>query len=132
MDDDKRLELEKLGESTVDSIVELVDALHKAEGDDDQDAIDEAETAIYEDALSVEVRCSEWTSPGAMEADEYRILLGWGGPAMQIRGELYRGRPDTAVVEVQDWFIPWTPYNGTTEEEDEKLLEYAQKFCFEG
>jgi hypothetical protein len=50
---------------------------------------DEARERISEDPLSVEVR-SGWTQQYSeqLAAEEFRILLCTGGPAVQIRGEL--------------------------------------------
>jgi len=128
---DGQRDLEKLGRSTVDGLIELVDALLAAEQADDLRVLDEAQEAIQNDALSVQVR-GDWHSPGAEAEDvEYNILLGWGGPAMRLVGELNEhGQPETATVETQDWGTPWTDFLGTTDEEDEKLLRYASCFYF--
>jgi hypothetical protein len=93
---------------------------------------DKAREAIEQDPLSVEIR-SGWYTPGSetdKEPSEYRILLAWGGPACQIRGELdeYR-QPETARIEHQDWGTPWTKYRISSEDE-EILLEYARCFYF--
>src|SRR5690606_36741655 len=70
---------------------------------------------------------SGWTQPGAeMEAEEYRILLCTGGPAVQIVGDLNRyNEPESARLQYQDWFTPWTDYP-TTQKEDEAMMEYAR------
>lgn len=99
-----------------DGIVEMLDALKKAEEDGDDEAREEAITAIDEDPLSVEVR------------KEYIILLSWGGPAARITGELNEhGGPETASLQYQDWFTAWTDYPC----DEETLLEYARHFYFE-
>lgn len=115
----------------LESIIELVDALEKARDADDQMAIDEAERAIHEDALSVEVR-SDWHVPGTeSEEIEFLILLCTGGPAVRIIGELGRfNEPEKARIEYQDWFTPWTEYTDTNSETDEKLLAFCRKFYF--
>ena len=114
----------------------------------DSDAQDEARQAIEEDALSVEVR-SGWYSPGACSSTndtnpaEYTILLCTGGPACRIIGELSEhGEPETAHLEVQDWFQPWTemrPEVGfcgegkaryQTYDSEPTLLAYARCFYF--
>lgn len=88
---------------------------------------EEARRTIEEDPLSVQVR-SGWHTPGAeAEAEEYEILLGTGGPATRIRGDLDRGQPQTARLEVQDWFKPWTEYLAA---EEDTLLKYASVFYF--
>lgn len=93
---------------------------------------EQRERICSEGALDVEVR-DDWHAPGDADSrtpGEYKILLGTGGPAARIIGELdeYR-QPITAVFEYQDWFKPWTA--AWVSEEDEKtLLEYAQQFYF--
>ena len=62
---------------------------------------DEARERIQNDALSVEVR-SGWKLIGYdndFEAEEFKILLCTGGPAVQIRGELGNGEPSDAWIE---------------------------------
>ena len=85
---------------------------------------------IHEGALSVRVR-DDWYTPGEPEEEsapeEYEILLSWGGPAVRIVGRLDDyGEPDSAVLEFQDWGIPWTPmYEGGP------LVDYARCWNFE-
>ena len=84
---------------------------------------------INEGALSVRVR-DDWYTPGEYEERanplEYEILLCWGGPAVRIVGKLDRyGDPDSAVLEFQDWGIPWTPVY-----EDGPLVDYARCWYF--
>lgn len=99
-----------------------------------EELADEAQRELIcsEGALDVEVR-GDWHQPGSEEDSkptEYFILLGTGGPASRIRGELSEyQQPETAVFEYQDWFKPWTA--AWVSAEDEKtLLEYAQQFYF--
>lgn len=93
---------------------------------------DAARRVIEEAPLSIEVR-GGWYTPGdeekGGEPEEYQILLGTGGPASRIVGELSGGQPTTAVFEYQDWFKPWTAAEITSEEEA-TLLEWAQTFYF--
>lgn len=91
---------------------------------------DEARERIQEDALSVEVR-SGWTIPGRpMQPEEYMILLCTGGPACRIVGDLSEhNEPESARIEHQDWFTPWTEYRLTSEEEED-VLTYARQFYF--
>lgn len=111
--------------------------------EESDEAREERETRIQEDVLSVEVR-SGWYVPGARDADtkpaEYRILLCTGGPAVQIVGDLSEhGEPETAVMQVQDWFLPWTDFYPATKidhdtdehaKAEEILLAYARCFYF--
>ena len=91
---------------------------------------EQAREAITGNALSVEVR-SEWHSPGDVgNWGQYRIMLCWGGPAVQITGDLdEHSQPGTAHLQYQDWFIEWTNYP-TTNTQDEALLAYAREFYF--
>jgi hypothetical protein len=111
----------------LDSIKEMIVNLDS----EDSKEVEDAYQAIQEDALSVEVR-SEWHEPGAKdELGEYRILLCTGGPAVQIIGDLHDrlSEPETARLQYQDWFTPWTDYPLDSEEE-EALLTYARCFWF--
>lgn len=149
------------GQAQFDSIREMVEELRRAEsamsvafttgiGRSLEDAADAVRQRIHEDALSVEVR-SGWVAPGAWDAamgrdrakpEEYRILLCTGGPACQIVGEVSEhGEPETARLQVQDWFTPWTDFYPETgnperpgglavEDAEVILLEYARCFYF--
>ena len=103
-------------------------ALESAAGD--CESRDDAEQRIHEDPLSVEVR-GEWHTPGASRngaLDEFRILLGTGGPAVRIIGELDQyGQPSKATLQTQDWFLPWTDCRDADEE---TLLTYCRCFYF--
>lgn len=82
-----------------------------------------------EGALSVEVG-GKWIPGKTPEPSEYFILLGTGGPASRIRGELSQWKQaETAVFEYQDWFKPWTEARLSVEDQA-TLLEYAQQFWF--
>lgn len=92
---------------------------------DDCESEDDAFERIYEDPLEISVR-SAWCPlseyPGPPQG--YKILLSTGGPATRIIGELDEcGIPETARLEVQDWFTPWTKYAGADED---VLLRYAR------
>lgn len=92
---------------------------------------DAARQTIQEDPLEVAVR-SGWYSPGGEPGDpeEFKILLGTGGPAVRIIGSLDRGEPDSAKLQTQDWFTPWTDFNSNSDE-DEVLLTYCREFYFQ-
>jgi hypothetical protein len=92
---------------------------------------EDAETRISEDPLSIEVR-GDWRAVGEAEdagEGEFCILLGTGGPATRIRGELSGGEPARAWIEAQDWGTPWTHYFGA---DQDTLLTYARQFYFGG
>jgi hypothetical protein len=104
----------------LESIVEMVKAL------------DTEDEAIQQDPLSVEVR-KDWYVPGSEDdkPTDFRILLCWGGPAVQIIGELdEHGQPEKARIEYQDWGTPWTVLYEMTNEQSEALLTYCQQFYF--
>jgi len=103
------------------------DELAELESDaGDCESEDDARQRIDDDQLSIEV--GGWWSPGSeAEPTEYRILLGTGGPAVRIVGDLgQHGEPSAARLEVQDWFKPWTEYSC----DDDILLKYAACFYF--
>lgn len=137
-EEDNLARAKETGQSQFNSIKEMVEEFQKAESGDDEKAREDARQRIEEDALSVEVR-SGWYSPGARDADtkpsEYTILLCTGGPAARIIGELSdHGEPETARLQVQDWFTPWTeirPLVGPDNYDSQPiLLAYASVFYF--
>ncbi len=113
------------------SVVEMAEALAKADAGDDEMARDEAREAIHSDALSVEVR-DGWRTPGEKGfVSEFQIYLCAGGPAVRLIGELSgHGEAESVRIEFQDWFTPWVELRGTTEGERAALLVYAQAFYF--
>jgi len=137
---DEKIEkmLETTGKCTLSCLVEMIDGLHEARKDGttehEGEQVDEEGMREYiqEDPLEVSVR-GGYHSPGDEEgakATEYLILLGTGGPASRIVGDLDQyGEPENARLQVQDWFLPWTDVP-TSSEEDEKLLDYASCFFF--
>lgn len=87
---------------------------------------DEARQWIDETPLSIEVR-DGWRSPSAdaevdANPEEFKILLGTGGPAAQIRGEFgVAMRQENIRFEYQDWFQPWT--RAELSDGDQEVLE---------
>ena len=111
-------------ESAKCSIAGLRELLNLCADDDD--------SPVQEDPLSVEVR-SGWYSFGP-DADakpaEFCILLGTGGPASRIIGDLDDyGQPENPRFEYQDWGKDWTEAR-TTPEQDATMLEYCGHFYF--
>lgn len=154
--EDKWQHAREQAQAQFESIKEMVETLEEActeQGDDSDDSLEqrreEAQQRIHEDALSVEVR-SGWEEPGQfcaekhVRAEEYRILLCTGGPAVQIMGELSEhGEPETARLMMQDWGLPWTEYRPLDTapgavaagyyldpKAEEILLTYARQFYF--
>lgn len=83
--------------------------------------------------LEVSVRRG-WESPGQdepAEAEEYRILLSTGGPALRLVGTLSSGSPGSEpVMEVQDWGTPWTEFDPNLEGWDEAAEWFVGCFYF--
>lgn len=112
---------ERQAEAQLNSIRDLIQSLRLAEESNDEDAREKALNAIDEDALEASVRCASWSSQyNTLEPDEYRILLCWGGPAVQITGDYSGGECETANLQHQDWGTPWLDFYTKI------LLEYAQ------
>lgn len=110
----------------LDRIVsELADYNDKS-GDEQETIREECE----QEPLSVQVRTA-WHNPGEEKPDrEYNILLTTGGPALRIVGDLNQyGEPETARLECQDWFKPWSRVPTGTDE-DEALNLYVSFFYF--
>ena len=112
------------------TIADMVAALAADAGCDD------AQEAIQEAPLSVQVR-SDWYNPGTEpEAVEYQILLSYGGPSLRITGQLgAHGEAGTAHMEYQDWGTPWTRYHPAHGEplfdsHNADVLTFAQQFYF--
>ena len=129
---DERSHAERNADGHAESVLEMYRA-YKAldEGADsakvdgyDYNDVDEIRQRAEECALSVEVR-GPWHVPGdqeAQKADEFRILLTTGGPALQITGDLTEhGEADagSSRVMVQDWGTPWTEYRPRVADEDD-------------
>lgn len=129
--DDK---LQDIGRRAFESIAEMVAKLdaEDSEGESDDDAREKAREEILEDPLSLQVR-GGWHTPGEETgAEEFELLLGTGGPAVRIRGELNQHcEPSSARLETQDWGTPWTEYRGAWGGNGAAiLLTYCQQFSF--
>lgn len=151
--EDKLASAKSQGQAQFDSILEMVQTLQRIRADterygerykEDGRTLEDAEQAIHEDALSVEVR-SDWHAPGEQALGgngEYCILLCTGGPAVRVVGELTCGEPETARMEVQDWFTPWVEFRPIADKAEHAkdkfsgydsepiLLDYARCFWF--
>ena len=95
---------------------------------------DHISNTLDEMPLSVMVR-SGWCMPGGepMIPAEYEILLSTGGPALRIVGDLSLGAPQAALLEMQDWGVPWREANGMDldyRELDAALLWFAGHFYY--
>lgn len=135
----------EIGKPNADSIREMVAALEC-----DYDRLEELRAQMVGDFPSraafvvelpeesaelaeLEAAAGDWYTYGTEPADagkpvEFKILLGTGGPAVQIRGELdEHNEPSRAWLEVQDWGKPWTQYFDI---EQDTLLTYCRCFYF--
>ncbi len=148
-EEDRLADAKRQGQAQFDSIKEMVEALRATdrtdlEGSNEWDRKrEEAQQNIGDDALSVQVR-SGWHLPGEQltKPAEYEILLCTGGPACRIIGQLSEhGEPETARLEVQDWFQPWTEYRPINPDDktfatridtraESVMLDYARCFYF--
>jgi hypothetical protein len=103
----------------LESIINMVVRLRDADEDDSEETREDVMQEIQEDPLSVQVR-GGWKE----------LLLCTGGPAVRIVGDLGQyGEPDSANIEYQDWFTPWTKL-AMRREEREYVIEYARQFYF--
>lgn len=125
--------LDQIGRTAYAAILAEVEALSAARAAHDDDAEERATETIREGALSVLVR-DGWRDPGPRDPnetdgpEEYEVLITTGGPAVRIRGKLGRWcEPETAALEVQDWWLPWTEYR---EADPAVLLAWVACFCF--
>lgn len=90
---------------------------------------EDAEQRIMEDPLSLQFRSGWCNSKEEMEPEEFELLLATGGPAVRIIGEIRDGQAHRPILQVQDWFTPWTEY---FEEGASDVLEaYCNCFCFD-
>jgi hypothetical protein len=113
-------------EANEDDAAELAE-LEEARGEhEDRES---AEQAIHEDPLSLQFRSGWCSSKDEMEPEEYELLLGTGGPAVRIVGEIDGGEAHSARLEVQDWFTPWVEHI-TTGSDHEALMTYVRCFYF--
>lgn len=105
-----------------EGIVELLEKSHSTDQGEAEAALEE----IQELPLEVSVRVNCWSSPfESLEPDEYRILLSFGGPNVQVVGGLERGEPVTARLECS-WYSDWL----TESVDEKKLLEFSRLFLF--
>ena len=130
---EKATNAELQARAQLESVRDMAKGLQDARYADNHDDMENAEQAIQNDALEVQVR-SEWHNPGTSQDAEnaqYTILLCMGGPAVRIKGTIddYQD-PATAQIEYQDWGTPWTRLAGLTSEDVDALLVYAGCFYF--
>lgn len=116
------------GRAWFTNIEELTIKLRQIQDGEIEGDEDTVRREIEEGPLSVQVR-GGWHSPGGdASAEEYEILLSTGGPALRIYGKLGQyNEPETAEMQAQDWFTPWT---AVPDCDEETLLSYARNFYY--
>lgn len=113
----------RAGRGHLSEIVEMYKLAEDPETRDDWDTMDNLQDRVLHYPLSVQVR-SGWFNPWDEltkpdDLAECRVLLSTGGPAVQIWAELDGyGEPAIVELQVQDWFLPWTPISISAEESD--------------
>lgn len=121
-------------EAKLESIKTLVLNYTLAMADTEHDNEEAAMDAITSFPLSVEVRDDNWyangSAPTKFAPTQFRILLCWGGPAVQITGEVHEhGRPAVTSLQYQDWGTPWTEYF-IDEEDYADVQSFVEHFYF--
>lgn len=132
----ERRETFKSAIGTVQDIIQQHQDWRLALDDGNDLRVEEIEREVDQRPLSVEVR-SGWSATSAQwTADEFRILLGTGGPAFQIVGEVSDyGEALNPQMQYQDWFQPWTSvgwcYDDDFEKEGKAALHwFCNRFYF--
>ena len=93
----------------------------------------ELQERIRERVLSVEIR-TEWHVPGSkadgIDPGEYRITLTFGGPSLEVRGDLSGyNEPNSATVYYRDAFLPERALPLDAERAG-AVLDFAQIFYY--
>lgn len=114
---------------TYQHIEDMIDRLEAARDEDDWEVTEAVETEIHEYPLSIEL-AGKAPIGQQIKPDRFEILLSTGGPAVRIVGELNDyGEAESATIEAQDWFKPWTAA-GHQEIDDDKVLAFCNCFYF--
>ena len=118
--------------STIETMVEDFKKDQQLQEFNDYDQQDELRESILNNALSVEFRSGWYSSPeDEKKAEEFRILLAWGGPALRIIGELDDYGPVNPKLQFQDWGTLWTDFE-ITEDQQKALNWFCNCFYFGG
>ena len=118
--------------STIETMVEDFKKDQQLQEANDYNQQDELRESILNNALSVEFRSGWYSSPeDEKKAEEFRILLAWGGPALRIIGELDDYGPVNPKLQFQDWGTLWTDLE-ITEDQQEALNWFCNCFYFGG
>ena len=117
--------------STIKTMVEDFKKDQQLQESNDYNQQDELRESILNSALSVEFRSGWATFKEDFEAEEFKILLTWGGPALRIIGELDNYGPVNPKLQYQDWGTPWTDFE-ITEDQEDALNWFCNCFYFGG
>ena len=118
--------------ATIETMVEDFKKDQQLQESNDYNQQDELRESILNNALSVEFRSGWYSSPeDEKKAEEFRILLAWGGPALRIIGELDDYGPVNPKLQYQDWGTPWTDFE-ITEDQQKALNWFCNCFYFGG
>ena len=118
--------------STIETMVEDFKKDQQLQESNDYNQQDELRESILNNALSVEFRSGWYSSPeDEKKAEEFRILLAWGGPALRIIGELDDYGPVNPKLQYQDWGTPWIDFE-ITEDQQKALNWFCNCFYFGG
>ena len=119
----------------IESIVEDYERLSHLESlnpttNEQEEEIEQIKESINNSALSVEFR-SGWSSYSEeLKAEEFKILLTWGGPALQVIGDLDQYKqPENIKLQFQDWGTPWTDFR-LSENQENALNWFCNCFYF--
>ena len=99
---------------------------------EDEEKLEEIRESVLNSALSVEFRSGWYSSPeDETKAEEFKILLTWGGPALRIIGEIEENFAVNPKLQFQDWGTLWTDFE-ITEDQQKALNWFCNCFYFGG
>lgn len=113
-------------------IMQLHRAYLTAERNQDHRAADEVRERAQDAAAGGTAVRSGWVSHSDhLEAEQFKISLAGGGPAVQIVGDLGRHKePDGDGIELQyqDWGTPWIEFRLMNDLERDAVLWFCRQF----
>ena len=116
----------------IESMVDDFKKDQQLQESNDYDQQDELRESVLNSALSVEFRSGWYSSPeDETKAEEFKILLSTGGPALRIIGKLDDYGPIEPKLQHQDWGTPWTDFE-ITEDQQKALNWFCNCFYFGG
>jgi len=119
----------------IESIVENFEKITFLEslnvtGPEEEEEIEQIRESINNSALSVEFRSGWSTNSEKLEAEEFKILLTWGGPALRVIGDLDQYKQaENIKLQFQDWGTPWTDFQ-LSENQENALNWFCNCFYF--